>query len=480
MKQPIIYWFRQDLRLHDNPGLRAAVKTGHPILAVYVLDDETPGQWCHGGAARWWLHHSLAALQQTLKDRGGRLILRRGAAQAELLRLVDEVDACGVYFSRQYEPFAAQVEQGLHAELSARGIEVKRFGGYLLFEPEQLRTQAGEPFKVFTPYWKACLQQPAPGPARQVPRHIEFCRRRLSAGRLRDWDLLPTAPDWAGGLRESWTPGEAGAQQRLRDFLHEGLIGYKVGRDQPARASTSRLSPHLHFGEISARQIWHTLQREAVTTPGAQDDAGHFLREMGWREFSYHLLHHWPSLPSQPFRRQFDAFPWRSDRPALAAWQRGKTGYPLVDAGMRELWHTGWMHNRVRMIVASLLVKNMLVPWQEGEAWFWDTLVDADLANNAASWQWVAGSGADAAPYFRIFNPVTQSQKFDAEGQYIRRWVPELVQLPDKYIHAPWEAPAEVLAAAGVNLGGNYPAPVLDLKATRQQALDAYAAIRSQ
>lgn len=448
-------------------------------MLCFVLDQVTPGQWNYGGAGQWWLHQSLGVLQDNLKAAGGRLVLRKGVWAEQLLALADEVEAGAVYWSRMYEPYAAKAEQFLHGQLADKGIEVRRFGGYLLFEPEEVRTQQDEPYKVFTPFWKACLQRPEPRSPGGKPRKFDFYKGRLKSDSLKDWALLPTKPDWAGGFRESWKPGEKGAAAQLGKFIDAALIDYKEDRDIPALPGTSKLSPHLHFGEISPRQIWHRIQAVLAGNSRLQKGAESYLRELGWREFCYHLLHHWPDLPEQPFRQQFKAFPWRKDSKALRAWQQGQTGYPLIDAGMRQLWHTGWMHNRVRMIVASLLVKNLLVPWQHGEAWFWDTLVDADLANNAAGWQWVAGSGADAAPYFRIFNPVTQSEKFDPDGTYIKCWVPELAKLPARYIHAPWDAPESELMAAGVRLGKDYPLPIVDHKATRQRALDAYAKIKN-
>ena len=474
--KPIIYCLRQDLRLNDNPALHAAVRSAQPVILCYILDDSQP--WPPGGASRWWLHHSLAQLDKAIAAKGGQLLLRRGPWVATLLELVQQTNASAVYWSRNYEPFMQQAEHDLYQALQAVDVEAKRFPGYLLFEPEAIRTNSNGPFKVFTPFWKACLRQPSPKQCLPTPTSIAAYPGQLSSEALADWELLPQKPDWAGGLREHWTPGEQGAEQRLQDFLQTGLQGYKELRNHPALPHTSRLSPHLHFGEISPRYIWHAVQEELAINGAYQRDAEHFLSELGWREFSYHLLHHWPDLPENPFRPQFANFPWQQNAAALHAWQRGLTGIPLIDAGMRELWHSGWMHNRVRMVVASFLVKNLLIHWTAGENWFWDTLVDANLANNAASWQWVAGSGADAAPYFRIFNPVTQAKKFDPDGVYIKHWVPELRTLSQQYLHAPWEAPADALAAAGIVLGKDYPKPLVDLSSSRQRALEMYQKIK--
>ena len=473
---PILLWFRQDLRLSDNRALAAAIDTGRPILPVYILDDETPGPWRLGGASRWWLHHSLDALGRDLAALGCPLVLRRGAALPELRRLAGETGAAAVYCTRAYEPWARETEDAL----AGSEIAFKRFAGCLLFEPDALTTKSGTPFRVFTPFWKACQAAPAPKPPLPKPRAITASDSVPRSDRLADWALLPTGPDWSGGLRETWNPGEANARTRLSDFLDDAMRSYADRRDRPDIAGTSRLSPHLHFGEISPHRCWHAAQARIDAAPDAAKGGRSFLRELSWREFSYHLLFHWPSLPEVPFQEKFAAFAWEKNADGLRDWQRGRTGIPIVDAGMRELWRTGWMHNRVRMIVASLLVKNMLVPWREGEAWFWDTLVDADLANNAASWQWVAGCGADAAPYFRIFNPVLQGRKFDPDGAYVRRYVPELNALPDKHIHAPWEAPAEVLAAVGVRLGETYPRPILDLRESRAKALAAYDTVKAR
>ncbi len=478
--QPIILLFRYDLRLSDHIALSAAVKSGNPIIPCYILDEHSPGEWTMGGASRWWLHHSLSSLQASLTAKGGDLILRRGQLQEQLLKLVNQVNASAVYWTRMYEPHFADIEQQLNQLLTAQGVTAKRFPGYLLFEPEDIRTNSDGPFKVFTPFWRACLKQSPVKKPLTVPRQINFYKNPVTTEALTDWHLLPTKPDWAHGIRDSWQPGEKNAKKLLKTFLQQGLPGYQKKRDQPALPNTSRLSPHLHFGEISPRQVWYTIQIELALTGEHQQDTECFLREIGWREFSYHLLQHWPTLPSIPFRPQFAHFPWRKDQRALRAWQQGQTGFPLVDAGMRELWHTGWMHNRVRMVVASFLVKNLLIHWHDGETWFWDTLVDADLANNAASWQWVAGSGADAAPYFRIFNPVTQSEKFDPDGTYIKKWVPELKNLSGKYLHRPWEASDSLLQGAGITLGRDYPKPIADLKVTRQRALDAYSSISTK
>lgn len=396
-----------------------------------------------------------------------------------LATLAKETGASAIYFTRGYEPSMVELESHLKCELEKLGVQCRRFGGHLLVEPEAIKTAAGGPFKVFTPFYKACLVRENPGSLMAKPQLLSTPSAWPASEDLREWQLEPQYPNWAIGLANCWTPGEASAQRRLTDFLDASIEIYPEERNRLDLPSTSQLSPHLAFGEISPRQIWH-----AVTAAGQADEkkergSAAFLRELYWREFSYHLLFNWPDLPEEPFRKEFAAMPWLDNGCALKAWQQGHTGYPIVDAGMRQLWITGWMHNRARMIVASLLTKHMLIPWQTGEAWFWDTLVDADLANNAASWQWVAGSGADAAPYFRIFNPVLQGQKFDPEGDYVRRYVPELGKLPAKYIHAPWQAPENVLRKAGVSLGYDYPYPVVDHQTGRQRALKAYEAMKS-
>jgi deoxyribodipyrimidine photo-lyase len=477
---PVIVWFRQDLRLVDNPALAAAVDSGRPVLPFYLLDDETPGRWRPGGASRWWLHHSLAALADDLVGRGAPLLLRRGRADDVLPALAAETGAAAVYWNRCYEPSAVARDTALKTTLKDAGVEARSFNASLLVEPWQIETGSGGPYKVFTPFWKAAratLDPPPPAPAPECIAGVDG----LPAGdRLYDWALLPTAPDWAGGLRDAWQPGEAGARARFQAFLDEDIAGYADDRDRPDRAVTSRLSPHLHWGEMGPRQLWHAAMHRVGSGAGAplQKAIDKFLSEVGWREFAHHLLFHFPDLPEENWKHAFDGFGWRDDPDALRAWQRGRTGYPLVDAGMRELWATGWMHNRVRMVAASFLIKHLLVDWRAGADWFWDTLVDADLANNAASWQWVAGCGADAAPYFRIFNPVAQGEKFDPDASYIRRWVPELARLPDAYVHRPWDTPADVCRAAGFVPGESYPPPIVDHAVARGRALAAYQAMR--
>lgn len=472
-------WFRSDLRLGEHSALTAAVAARQPIVCLYILDDETAGNWRAGGASRWWLHHSLESLSKDIDAKGNLLILRNGAALDVLSDVIEETGATAVYFTRSYEPHAVDLELKLRRQCEEAGVELHRFGGSLLCEPEETTTKEDTPYKVYTPFWRALASTFQAPKCKPVPKSISAPKTFPASDALDEWKLLPTNPNWAKSFHDVWTPGETGAAQRLKAFLDDALPEYKSDRDRPDNDGTSRLSPHLHFGEISPRQIWR--QAQAAGDASSSKDAGleAFLKELVWREFSYSLLFHWPDLPSKAFRENFEEFPWARDRDLLRAWQRGETGYPIVDAGMRELWTTGYMHNRVRMIVASFLIKDLMQPWQDGQAWFWDTLVDADLANNSASWQWVAGSGADAAPYFRIFNPITQGSKFDPDGRYVRRWIPELKKLPDDNIHAPWTADAETLSSAGVVLGKTYPKPIVDHKAARQRALAAYEKIKN-
>ncbi len=460
-----IVWFRQDLRLRDNPALSAAAQAG-AIIPLYILDDS--GRWPPGGAGRWWLHHSLKALQASL----GGLVVARGDARTLLPDFVRHSGASAVYWNRCFEPDAIARDTAIKDALQQAGIEAHSFKGNVLHEPWDIATQSGGPFKVYTPFWRASLRRPVARPLPAAKPTIDLTG--MANGDIDALALLPSRPNWAKGWETLWTPGEKGALSRLDAFVQSDLAGYHRLRDRPDGVHTSMLSPHLHFGEVSARQIWTKLgpHREAATT---RQGADKFLAELGWREFCHHLLYHYPTLPEQNWRTTFDAYPWRDSASDLTAWQRGLTGYPLVDAGMRELWHTGWMHNRVRMIAASFLVKHLRIDWRKGQDWFWDTLVDADLANNAAGWQWVAGSGADAAPYFRIFNPVIQGQKFDPDGRYVRRWCPELAKLPDRLIHSPFDAKADVLAAARIELGRNYPKPIVDHSAARQAALRCYS-----
>ena len=474
---PTILWFRLDLRLADNPALQAALRRGGPILPVFVWAPEEEGGWAPGGASRWWLHQSLRSLANSLENLGSRLILRRGPTCETLVAVARETRADAVVWNRRYEPALVRRDTEVKARLKAAGLTVESYNSALLCEPWTLATRVGKPYQVFTPFWKACQASASPPPPAPAPRRLPAPVKWPPSLELAELKLEPTI-DWAGGLRSSWQPGERGAQALLDRFLRAALADYRNERDRPDRMGTSRLSPHLHFGEIGPGQIWHAL-REAARDAGAQREAAAewYLRELGWREFAHHLLFHFPHTTDEPLRQEFTRFPWRSDAKALRAWQRGRTGYPLVDAGMRELWHTGWMHNRVRMVVASFLVKHLLIPWQEGAAWFWDTLVDADLANNSLGWQWTAGCGADAAPFFRIFNPVSQGSKFDEQGEYVRRWVPELARVPAQWIHQPWAAPPQVLAEAEVKLGVTYPLPIVEHAEARKRALEALSEV---
>ncbi len=473
-----LVWLRRDLRLADHAALRAAAEGG-VVVPVFVWSPEEDAEWPPGAASRWWLHHSLAALDAQLRTRGSRLILRRGASAAQLLATARECGATQVVWQRRYEPASIARDSAVKSTLRAAGLAAESFAGALLLEPWQVENQSGKPFQVFTPFWRRCLTQIQEPEPLAEPARLDAPQHWPASDSLDSLALMPTIR-WDAGLAAEWQPGTAGATARLEQFLESALADYSTARDQPARAGTSRLSPHLHFGEITPRQIWRAVRAhfEHRSQVKAEWRASKYLTEIGWREFAHHLLYHFPHTPLAPLRAEFATFPWAADCAAFGAWQRGRTGVPLVDAGMRELWTTGYMHNRVRMVVASFLVKNLRLPWQDGARWFWDTLVDADLANNTQGWQWTAGCGADAAPYFRIFNPVSQGQRFDASGEYIRRWVPELRGLPGEAIHAPWDAAPKALAAAGVTLGENYPRPIVDLKASRETALAAYQDMR--
>ncbi len=464
--QAAIVWFRNDLRLSDNPSLAAALDQAERVLPIFILDETI------GGAARWWLHHSLAALAADLHRRGAGLVLRRGDPAKIIPELAAAAKAGSVHVSLGFEPAARAAEDRVEAALQKSGVALTRHGGATLFHPEAIKTQAGGPFNVFTPFSRACFEHGVPDEIVPTPDKI-LGVTKIAGDRLDDWELLPTRPDWAGGLRAGWTPGEAGARQRLATFLDGPIKDYDKGRDLPGETGTSMLSPHSHHGEISPRAVWH-----AAAKTGHGSGVQTFLKELLWREFTISLLWRHQDLADRPIRREFEKFPWRKDKRALAAWQHGNTGVPIVDAGMRQLWRTGWMHNRVRMIVASYLTKHLLIDWVEGAAWFMDTLAEADLAANAANWQWVAGCGADAAPYFRIFNPVLQGRKFDMDGAYVRQYVPELAELPDKFIHAPWEAEAAILTKARVVLGETYPHPIISLSEGRERALAAYRQIK--
>ena len=475
---PIIVWFRQDLRLADNPALSAAIDSGRPVLPVFILDSDGPGRWAMGGASRWWLHGSLTSLATSLRKCGAPLILRRGPAGTVLEGLIRETKSDCVYWNRCYEPAIIARDKTIKASLTDSGIDAQSFNAALLHEPWEVKTGEGGPFKVFTPFHRA-VEGLGPPPVPLRARYkIQGVDKSPASDTLADWGLLPAKPDWAGGMRKAWRPGEDGAWDLLTRF-YEAPRTYTAGHDRPDIAATSRLSPHLHWGEIGPRQIWADIETHRAHGEITERDATAFQRQIVWREFCHHLLFHFPELPEQPWRAAFTDFPWHKNARLLKVWQRGLTGYPIVDAGMRQLWITGWMHNRVRMITASFLIKDLLQPWQDGEAWFWDTLVDADLAQNAANWQWVAGSGADAAPYFRIFNPVLQGEKFDPKGAYVRQWLPGLKDLPDKFIHQPWRAPADVLGKAGVTLGKDYPLPIVDHATAREQALSAFATIKN-
>jgi deoxyribodipyrimidine photo-lyase len=478
----VIVWFRQDLRLADQRALAAAVATGLPVIPLYILDETSPGSWALGGAARWWLNRSLLSLDADLAAIGSRLIFRRGSPATVLVQMAQETGASTVFAQAAYEPWASALENSVHAALAQHNVAFKRLVGALLKRPDSLRTQAGAPFKVYTPFWRALRAAEPPASPLPAPSRILAPKSWPRSDPLASWGLHPAKPDWSAGVAALWAPGETGARNRLEAFLAGPLRTYDGDRNRPDLPGTSRLSPHLHFGEISPATCWYAAEAAAArlseTGPSADKGLETFWKELVWREFAVHLLVHWPTLPEAPFKPEFAAFPWADDQAGLKAWQRGLTGYPIVDAGMRELWHTGWMHNRVRMIVASFLVKDLLVPWQAGEAWFWDTLVDADLASNAASWQWVAGCGADAAPYFRIFNPTRQGETYDPDGAYVRQWVPELARLPTSHIHEPWSAPPMMLQAAGITLGKTYPHPIVDHSVARDRALAALKTLK--
>jgi len=450
------------------------------VIPLYIHAPEESAPWKPGAASNWWLHHSLQSLDQTLRERGSRLIMRQGPSLGALQKLITESKAEAVFWNRLYEPAHSERDKWNKQALREQGVTVESFNAALLFEPWQVVKENGAPYRVFTPYWKASQQRGLPGSEHRAPTALPPISRALGSEKLASFELLPNVP-WDSRFPSLWRPGEIGAQQQLDTFLDNALHRYESGRDVPAEANTSRLSPALHFGEIGPRQLVTAIARFTAThhTAGLVSQGEAWLRQLVWREFAHAQLYHHPHTSDKPFDTRFERFAWERHYPAaLAAWQRGETGIPIVDAGMRELWHTGWMHNRVRMIVASLLTKNLLIPWQEGARWFWDTLLDADLANNSFGWQWVAGSGNDAAPYFRIFNPVLQGEKFDATGRYVRRWLPELATLPDKYLHKPWQATEAIRREAGVLLGQTYPQPLVDLKLSRKQALERYARMR--
>ena len=467
---PVIIWLRRDLRLADNPALHAGVQSGKPLILLYIY--EMNKARALGAASKVWLHHSLTSLSNSIAEKGGQLILRRGDAAEILDEIVAETGADEVHWNRRYEGWAREIDQALKSDLKSRGLKVESHKANLLVEPWEVATKTGGFYKVFTPFWRAARASFTVDPNLPAPMNLNSFRG-LGSDKVTDWNLLPASLDWGNKIMTYHNAGEVHAMGRLKRFLAGPVGQYDLQRDRPDNeVGTSKLSPHLAFGEISPRQIWNAAY-------GIGGDSDKFLSEIGWREFSYTLLFYNPDLARENYKPDFDKFPWDRNPAKVEAWRRGQTGYPFVDAGMRELWQTGWQHNRVRMVCASFLIKHLLTDWRVGEAWYWDTLLEADPASNAASWQWVAGSGADASPYFRIFNPFTQGEKFDPNGDYVRKYIPELAKLPRKYIHQPWIAPPDILSQAGVQLGKTYPKPIVDHKTARELALQSYKISRN-
>jgi deoxyribodipyrimidine photo-lyase len=469
-KPPRIVWLRRDLRLSDNPAF-APTTDSRPTIPVFIDDDGIGAARMLGGASKWWRGESLAMLDRSLRGLGSRLVIRRGLAGDVLDALIEETGADALSFSLSRDPAIAAEETQIVTALHARGVSVEVHDANYLHDPAQLRTGNGGAFKVFTPFWNRLLAFYTP-PA-LIPAPKSLVAPKVWPDSL-DVAALQVTEAWAAPIGRSWMPGEEAARARLKKFSQSILIDYAHARDRPYIDGTSRLSPHLAWGEISVHTIWRYLHDKH----GAK--ALPYLRELGWRDFNMHLLSDFPELGWKPWQEKFATFPAKDDAKLLRVWQRGLTGYPIVDAGLRQLWHTGWMHNRVRMIVGSFLVKDLLLPWQRGEEWFWDTLVDADLSQNAGNWQWVAGCGADAAPFFRVFNPILQGERFDPDGTYVRAWLPELAKLPAKAIHQPWQATPAELAAAGIKLGTSYPHPMVDHAKARNAALAAYKRIGSE
>lgn len=475
---PVIVWIRRDLRLYDNPALYHATQYDAPILPVFVWHPEEEAPWAMGGAQKWWLHYSLIAFKKSLAPKKVPFLIKKGPSASTLIHIIEETGASIVLWNKAYEPAELKRDQDVCETLQERGVEVRQLESQLLHDPNEIRTGKGDPYKVYTPFWKnvySTLEIPPPLSepefpiAYELPSAIDICP-------VDELQLLPRI-NWAEGIREAWTPGEHTARERLSAFADSAVYNYEAKRDIPSIDGTSRLSPHLHFGEISSRTIWHQVIQQADDSPDGQKKLEPYLKQLIWREFSYHLLYHFPETAENNMRASFDKFPWEKDKEMLKRWQEGQTGYPIVDAGMRQLWATGWMHNRVRMVVASFLTKHLLIHWIEGAKWFWDTLVDANLANNTMGWQWSAGSGADAQPFFRIFNPISQSKKFDPDGDYIKCWIPELKKVPAGKIHEPWLLSSTEQQKASVKLGASYPMPVVEHKEARERALDAYKAV---
>ena len=472
-------WFRRDLRLDENPALAAAhAASNGQVICLYILEDTTDGR-ALGGASKWWLDKSLRALRDSIESIGGTLVFRAGDSKSVIDEIVTQTGVKSVFWNRRYEEAGRDIDAAIKTHLKAMNVHAESFNGSLLTEPWTQTTGSGGYYKVYSPYWRAVqanYQMPTPIPTPEHLRQVPVVSDDLEA-----WALHPSKPDWSEGFDSSWQPGEVGAKSRLTRFLDGSVSAYKDNRNRPdLENGTSGLSPHLSFGEICPAQIWRATKDRQNSGEIKEAGAHIFLSEVVWRDFAYVLLFHNPDLATENFKSDFDLMPWREDAEHLKAWQKGQTGYPIVDAGMRQLWHTGWMHNRVRMIVASFLTKHLLIHWRYGEDWFWDTLVDADPASNSASWQWTAGSGADAAPYFRVFNPITQGVKFDETGDYVRKWCPELARLPRKYLYQPWEAGPLILREAGIKLGETYPHPIVNHKDGRQRALDAYETLKER